>query len=53
MLTRQQLYELYYQGPQPTILYIEALLEELADFERIYGGRQQRLIESQRQYNER
>ena len=53
MLTRQQLYELYYQGPQPTIIYIEALLEELADFERLFGARQQRIIESQRQYNEK
>lgn len=53
MLTRQQLYELYYQGPQPTILYIEALLAQLADFERIYGQQQQRTIDSQRQYNEK
>lgn len=53
VLTRQQLYELYYQGPQPTIIYIEALLEELADFERIFAGRQQRIIESQREYNEK
>jgi hypothetical protein len=51
VLTRQQLYELYYQGPQPTLNYIEALLAELADFERIFEGRQQRLIDSQRQYN--
>ena len=30
MLTRQQLYELYYQGPGPTLDYIEALLAQLA-----------------------
>jgi hypothetical protein len=38
VLTRQQLYELYYQGPAPTLNYIEALLAQLADFERIYGA---------------
>lgn len=53
MLTRQQLYELYYQGSQPTLNYIEALLEELADFERRFGARQQRIIEAQREYNEK
>lgn len=53
MLTRQQLYELYYQGPAPTLNYIEALLAQLADFERIYGQQQQRIIEAQRQYNEK
>ena len=31
-LTRQQLYELYDEGPEPTIHLIESLLEELADF---------------------
>lgn len=53
MLTRQQLYELYYQGPRPTLDYIEALLAQLADFERIYGQQQQRIIKAQRQYNEK
>lgn len=53
MLTRQQLYELYYQGPGPMLDYIEALLGQLADFERIYGAQQQRIIEAQRQYNEK
>lgn len=53
MLTRQQLYELYYQGPGPMLDYIEALLGQLADFERIYGQQQQRIIEAQRQYNEK
>jgi transposase len=53
VLTRQQLYELYYQGPAPTLNYIEALLAQLADFERIYGQQQQRIIEAQRQYNEK
>jgi transposase len=53
VLTRQQLYELYYQGPQPTILYIEALLAELADFERRFEERQDGLIVSQRQYIEK
>ena len=53
MLTRQQLYELYYQGPQPTLNYIEALLAELADFERRFEERQDGLIVSQRQYIEK
>ena len=53
MLTRQQLYELYYQGPQPTLLYIEALLAELADFERRFEERQDGLLVSQRQYIEK
>jgi len=53
MLTRQQLYELYYEGPEATIHLIEGLLEELADQERLLGKRQQRIIEAQRERNER
>lgn len=52
-LTRQQLYELYYEGPEATTHLIESLLEELADFERILGERQRRIIDSQRERNER
>jgi transposase len=52
-LTRQQLYELYDEGPEPTIHLIESLLEELADFERILGARQRRIIDSQRERNQR
>jgi transposase len=52
-LTRQQLYELYYEGPEATIHLIEGLLEELADFERILGERQQRIIDAQHERNER
>jgi len=52
-LTRQQLYELYDEGPEATLHLIESLLEELADQERILGGRQQRIIDSQRERNER
>lgn len=53
VVTRQQLYELYYQGLGPMLDCIEALLAQLADFERIYGQQQQRIIEAQRQYNEK
>ncbi len=53
MLTRQQLYELYYDGLQPTIHYIERLLEELADHERCLRARQQRIIEAQRERNQK
>ena len=53
MLTRRQLYELYYEGPEATIHLIEHLLEELADQERILGRRQQRLIDVLRERNER
>ncbi len=53
MLTRQQLYELYYEGPRPTIHYIEGLLEELADQERILGAHQRQIIEAQRERNEK
>jgi len=52
-LTRQQLYELYYEGPEATIHLIEGLLEELADFEQILGQRQQRIIDAQHERNER
>ncbi|HLM55563.1 MAG TPA: hypothetical protein VK422_05500 [Pyrinomonadaceae bacterium] len=52
-LTRQQLYELYYEGPEPTIHLTESLLEELTDQERLLGGRQQRVIDSQRERNRR
>ena len=52
-LTRQQLYELYYEGPEATIRFIEGLLEELADQEQILGERQQRVIDAQHERNER
>jgi transposase len=52
-LTRQQLYELYHEGVQPTIRLIENLIEQLADFERILGREQQRIIDAQRERNER
>jgi transposase len=52
-LTRQQLYELYYEGPEATIHLIEGLLEELADQERLLGERQQRVIDAQHERNER
>ena len=53
MLTRQQLYELYYEGPQATIHYIEGLLEALMDQERILGEHQRHLIDAQHARNER
>jgi transposase len=52
-LTRRQLYELYYEGPEPTIRLIEDLVEQLADFEHILGARQQSIIEAQHERNER
>lgn len=52
-LTRRQLYELYNEGAEPTIRLIESLIEQLADFERILGERQQRVIDSQHERNER
>lgn len=52
-LTRRQLYELYYEGVDPTIRLIEDLIEQLADFERILGGHQQRIIDAQHERNER
>lgn len=53
MLTRRQLYELYYEGPEATIHLVEHLLEELADQERILGHRQQQIIDVLRDRNER
>jgi predicted nuclease with TOPRIM domain len=52
-LTRQQLYELYYEGAEPTIRLIENLIEQLSDFERILGQHQQRIIDAQHERNER
>jgi transposase len=52
-LTRQQLYELYHEGAEPTIRLIEDLIEQLSDFERVLGERQQRIIDSQHERNER
>lgn len=52
-LTRHQLYELYYEGAEPTIRLIEDLIGQLADFERILGARQQSIIEAQHERNER
>ncbi len=52
-LTRRQLYELYHEGVEPTIRLIEDLIERLADFERILGARQQSIIDSQHERNER
>lgn len=52
-LTRRQLYELYDEGAEPTIRLIEDLIEQLADFERILGARQQQLIDAQHERNER
>jgi transposase len=53
VLTRQQLYELYYEGPEATLHYIEGLLEELADQRHILGQHQQRLIDAQHERNEK
>src|SRR5437763_11407066 len=52
-LTRQQLYDLYYERPEATIHFIGGLLEELADQEQILGWRQQRVIDAQHERNER
>ena len=52
-LTRRQLYELYDEGVEPTIRLIESLIEQLADFERILGEHQQRIIDAQHERNER
>ena len=52
-LTRRQLYELYYEGAEPTIRLIEDLIEQLADFERVLGKHQQQIIDSQHEGNER
>ena len=45
MLTRQQLYDLYYEGLRATIHLIENLLAHLADVERFVGHRQQMTID--------
>jgi hypothetical protein len=52
-LTRRQLYELYHEGAEPTIHLIEDLIEQLADFERLLGERQQRILDAQHERNER
>jgi predicted nuclease with TOPRIM domain len=52
-LTRRQLYELYYEGAEPTIRLIESLIEQLADFERVLGEHQQRILDAQHERNER
>lgn len=52
-LTRQQLYELYHEGVQPTIRLIENLIEQLSDFERILGKHQQQIIDVQHTRNDR
>ena len=52
-LTRRQLYELYYEGAEPTIRLIEDLIEQSADCERLLGGHQQRIIDVQHERNER
>jgi transposase len=45
MLTRQQLYDLYYKGPRAIIHLVENLLAHLADVERFVGHRQQMTID--------
>lgn len=52
-LTRRQLYELYYEGAEPTIRLIENLLGQLADFERVLGKHQQQIIDAVHARNER
>jgi transposase len=52
-LTRRQLYELYHEGAEPTIRLIEDLIAQLADFERILGERQQRILDARHERNER
>ena len=52
-LTRRQLYELYHEGAEPTIRLIEDLIEQLADFERLLGEHQRRVIDAQHERNER
>lgn len=51
--TRQQFYELYYEGLEATVHFIEGLLEELANQEQILGERQRRIIDAQHEGNER
>jgi predicted RNase H-like nuclease (RuvC/YqgF family) len=41
MLTKRQIYELYYEGPEATVRLIENLVSHLADVEKIVGHRQQ------------
>jgi hypothetical protein len=53
MFTRHQLYQLYEEGREPTVRLIESLIQQLADFERLLGKRQQRFIDSQHARNER
>ena len=52
-MTRQQLHELYYERPEATLRYIEGLLEELADQERLLGEHQRRVINARQERNER
>ena len=52
-LTRRQLDELYQQGAGPTIRLIEDLLGQLADFERVLGEHQRRIIDAVHARNER
>ena len=49
MFERQRLVDLYYSGIKPTLHFIDELLDELADQERLLGHRQQRMIDAQRQ----
>jgi hypothetical protein len=53
VLTRQQLYELYCEGPEATLHYIEGPLAELADQRRILGEHQQRLDDAQHEHNKK
>ena len=46
MLTRQQLYEVYDEGPEATLDLIENLLGHLAEVERHVGHRQQSSIDA-------
>lgn len=45
MLTRQQLYELYYSGGEVMLHFVEQLLSHLAEVERHVGHRQQYTID--------
>ena len=45
MLTRREIYELYYEGPDGTVRLIENLFSHIADLERIVGNRQQVTID--------
>lgn len=53
MPTLRQLRDLYDEGERPTLHYIESLLEELADQERMLGRRQQQIIDAQHERNAR